>query len=96
MRLLTLSVFAAALATAPAAWAQAICIKPGAPACMNDMTTFVSAEKMQNCQFEVKDYADRTMAYLKCLSDEHQATGGELTRNVERFNCRLSGNRNCG
>lgn len=96
MRLVTISAFAAAMLAAPAVWAANICIKPGVPSCMNDATTFVSADKMQACQFEVKDYADRTMAYLKCLSDEHSATGQELTRNIERFNCRLSGNRNCG
>ncbi|HYG88285.1 MAG TPA: hypothetical protein VD978_18730 [Azospirillum sp.] len=96
MRLVRMSVFAAAVLAAPMAWAANICVKPGVPACMNDNTTFVAADKMQTCQFEVKDYADRTLAYLKCLSDEHQATGQELTLNIERFNCRLSGNRNCG
>ncbi|HYH38502.1 MAG TPA: hypothetical protein VD860_09810 [Azospirillum sp.] len=86
----------AAGTVAPGARAAAICIKPLVPACMNDTTTFVSADKMQSCQFEVKDYVDKTMAYLTCVSDEHKATGQELTRNVERFNCRLSGRQNCG
>lgn len=72
------------------------CVKPGVPVCMDDSTTFVSADKMSNCQFEVKDYVERTMSYLKCLNDENVGTGREMTRNVDRFNCRLSGQRNCG
>ena len=97
MRVLCVSVALglAAFAPVPAAWAATVCVKPMVPACMGDGTTFVSAEKMQNCQFEVKDYADKTMAYLTCLSDEHKSTGEELTRNIERFNCRLSGRQNC-
>lgn len=71
------------------------CMKPGVPLCMDDGTTFVSADKMSGCQFEVKDYVDKTMAYLKCLNDENIATGQDLTRNVERFNCRLSGRKGC-
>ena len=86
----------AGLAAAPVANAATLCVKPMVPACMNDGTTFVSADKMQVCQFEVKDYADKSLAYLNCLSDEHKATGQELTRNIERFNCRLSGRPNCG
>jgi hypothetical protein len=101
-RLVGMAVMAAGLAgllaggAAPVARAATICIKPAVPACMNDTTTFVNADKMQACQFEVKDYADKTMAYLTCVSDEHKATGQELTRNIERFNCRLSGRQNCG
>jgi len=72
-----------------------ICTKPGVPLCMSDTTTFVSADKMAGCQFEVKEYVDKTMDYLRCLNEENTSTGQELTRNVERFNCRLSG-RNCG
>ncbi|WP_247884385.1 hypothetical protein [Azospirillum sp. OGB3] len=72
-----------------------ICTKPGVPLCMSDTTTFVSADKMAACQFEVKEYVDKTMDYLRCLNEENTSTGQELTRNVERFNCRLSG-RNCG
>lgn len=72
------------------------CTKPGVPVCMDDTTTFVSADKMSACQFEVKEYVDKTMDYLKCLNEENAATGQELTRNVERFNCRLSGGRTCG
>ncbi|MFC5354220.1 hypothetical protein [Azospirillum himalayense] len=72
-----------------------ICTKPGVPLCMSDTSTFVSADKMAACQFEVKEYVDKTMDYLRCLNEENTSTGQELTRNVERFNCRLSG-RNCG
>ncbi|MBP2294593.1 hypothetical protein [Azospirillum rugosum] len=72
------------------------CTKPGVPVCMDDTTTFVSADKMSACQFEVKDYVDRTMDYLKCLNEENTNTGQELTRNVERFNCRLAGGKTCG
>ncbi len=95
-RLAWMPMAVAALMAVPAANATVICVKPMVPACMGDGTTFVSADKMQDCQFEVKDYADKTMAYLACLSEEHQATGQELTRNIERFNCRLSGRQNCG
>ncbi|WP_051340071.1 hypothetical protein [Azospirillum halopraeferens] len=85
-----------ALATAPAdAGTTTICLKPGVPLCMEDATTFVSAQRMQECQFAVKEYVERTMTYLQCLSDESAATGRELTTNVERFNCRLSGRRDC-
>lgn len=79
----------AALAAGP------LCVKPGVPACMDDSLTFVSADRMTACQTDVKDYVDRTMAYLKCLADENVATGQELTRNVDRFNCRLSGGKTC-
>lgn len=97
MRALWVSVATAlCMLAAPAAWSATICARPLVPACMNDGTTFVSADKMQTCQFEVKEYADKTMAYLTCLSDEHKATGEELTRNIEHFNCRLSGRQNCG
>lgn len=71
------------------------CFRPGVPLCMDDGTTFVSADKMSGCQGEVKDYVDKTMAYLKCLNDENIATGRDLTRNVDRFNCRLSGRKGC-
>lgn len=90
------AVVTVAVAAVPAAGAATICVKPLVPACMNDTTTFVAADKMQACQFEVKDYVDKTMAYLGCVSEEHKATGQEVTRNVERFNCRLSGKQNCG
>jgi len=92
------AVAAGALVGVPRALAATIgsCAKPGVPVCMDDTTTFVSADKMAACQFEVKEYVDKTMDYLKCLNDENTATGQELTRNVERFNCRLSGGRTCG
>ncbi|WP_199229650.1 hypothetical protein [Azospirillum sp. TSO22-1] len=95
VRVIGVAMLAAGMAP-PGVHAATICIKPLVPACMNDTTTFVSADKMQSCQFEVKDYVDKTMAYLTCVSDEHKATGQELTRNVERFNCRLSGRQTCG
>ncbi|WP_247888746.1 hypothetical protein [Azospirillum brasilense] len=97
----TLAPVAALLVLAVAAQSPAraettiICTKPGVPLCMSDTTTFVSADKMAACQFEVKEYVDKTMDYLRCLNEENTSTGQELTRNVERFNCRLSG-RNCG
>lgn len=81
---------------APGAVAQGLCVKPGVPVCMDDTTTFVSADRMTACQQEVREYIDRTMDYLRCLNDENAATGRELSQNVERFNCRLSGTRNCG
>lgn len=71
------------------------CSRPGVPLCMDDGMTFVSADKMSGCQSEVKDYVDKTMAYLKCLNDENIATGHDLTRNIDRFNCRLSGRQGC-
>lgn len=71
------------------------CFRPGVPLCMDDGTTFVSADKMSGCQGEVKDYVDKTMAYLKCLNEDNIATGRDLTRNIDRFNCRLSGRKAC-
>lgn len=71
------------------------CFRPGVPLCMDDGTTFISADKMSSCQGEVKEYVDKTMAYLQCLNDENIATGRDLTRNVDRFNCRLSGRKGC-
>ncbi len=72
------------------------CAKPGMPLCMNDPTTFTNADRMTQCQGEVREYVDRSMAYLQCLSNEHQNASHELSQNVDRFNCRLSGNRTCG
>lgn len=85
---------ASAVETQPAA-TVAGCLKPGVPLCMDDPSTFLSADRMSSCQGEVKDYVDRSMAYLTCLNDENMATGRELGRNVERFNCRLSGRKGC-
>lgn len=94
--ILTVSALTAAAPPARAAGpVGTACVKPGVPACMDDAMTFVSADRMTTCQADVKDYVDRTMAYLKCLADENVATGQELTRNVDRFNCRLSGGRDC-
>ncbi|HEY0837128.1 MAG TPA: hypothetical protein VGE72_24670 [Azospirillum sp.] len=87
---------ALAVAAAPAFAAGGSCAKPGVPVCMDDSLTFVSADRMTACQSDVKEYVDRTMAYLKCLADENVATGQELTRNIDRFNCRLSGGKSCG
>ncbi|WP_244434093.1 hypothetical protein [Azospirillum sp. B506] len=71
------------------------CLKPGVPQCMDDQATFLSADKMSSCQGEVKDYVDKSMAYLTCLNEENVSTGRELSRNVDRFNCRLSGRKGC-
>ena len=71
------------------------CVKPGVPLCMDDQATFLSADRMSSCQGEVKEYVDKSMAYLTCLNDENIATGRELSRNVDRFNCRLSGRKGC-
>lgn len=92
----TLAVATLTAMTTPAAVANTnICLKPGVPLCMDDATTFVSAGRMQECQFAVKEYVDRTMDYLQCLNEESTGTGRELTHNVERFNCRLAGRRDC-
>ena len=71
----TLTLAALALLWAPAAMAQAPCVKPGVPVCMDDTTTFVSAERMTTCQQEVREYIDRTMDYLRCLNEENAGTG---------------------
>lgn len=71
------------------------CLKPGVPQCMDDQATFLSADKMSSCQGEVKDYVDKSMSYLTCLNEENVSTGRELSRNVDRFNCRLSGRKGC-
>jgi hypothetical protein len=87
---------AAPLATAPQPTTPAAgCLKPGVPLCMDDQATFLSADRMSSCQGEVKEYVDKSMAYLTCLNDENIATGRELSRNVDRFNCRLSGRKGC-
>lgn len=82
-------------AAAPVPPPVSTCAKPTAPQCMDDGVTFAAPDKMTGCQSEVKDYVDRTMSYLKCLNDENIAAGRDLTRNVERFNCRLSGRKGC-
>ncbi|ANC91050.1 hypothetical protein A6A40_03555 [Azospirillum humicireducens] len=87
---------AAPLSTAPPSSTPAAgCLKPGVPLCMDDQATFLSADRMSSCQGEVKEYVDRSMTYLTCLNDENIATGRELSRNVDRFNCRLSGRKGC-
>ncbi|CAO3406240.1 hypothetical protein [Azospirillum largimobile] len=87
---------AAPLSTAPQPTTPAAgCLKPGVPLCMDDQATFLSADRMSSCQGEVKEYVDKSMAYLTCLNDENIATGRELSRNIDRFNCRLSGRKGC-
>ncbi|CBS86202.1 hypothetical protein [Azospirillum lipoferum] len=87
---------AAPLSTDPQSTTPAAgCLKPGVPLCMDDQATFLSADRMSSCQGEVKEYVDKSMAYLTCLNDENIATGRELSRNVDRFNCRLSGRKGC-
>ncbi len=71
------------------------CTKPPVPVCMDDVGTFAAPDRMTSCQGDVKDYVDRSMGYLKCLNDENVASGRDLTRNVDRFNCRLSGRKTC-
>lgn len=87
---------AATLSTDPQSMTPAAgCLKPGVPLCMDDQATFLSADRMSSCQGEVKEYVDKSMAYLTCLNDENIATGRELSRNIDRFNCRLSGRKGC-
>ncbi|PWC85713.1 hypothetical protein TSH100_14075 [Azospirillum sp. TSH100] len=85
-----------AVSTAPQPTTPAAgCLKPGVPLCMDDQATFLNADKMSSCQGEVKEYVDKSMAYLTCLNEENVTTGRELSRNVDRFNCRLSGRKGC-
>jgi len=89
-----------------------VCVKPPTPACLDDGTTFVAAERMIDCQVAAKRYIDDTMDYTKCLGEEVRRTNGdlaraadlnnevtrsgeEMTRAVNRFNCRLSGRQDC-
>lgn len=76
------------------AWADA-CVKPPMPACLDDSSTWVAAERLQDCQGAVKRYIDQTMDYTKCLNDEVVRTGDEMTKAVNRFNCRLSARQDC-
>jgi len=86
---------AAGLLVSGAALADA-CVKPPIPACLDDATTHVAAERLMDCQTAVRRYVDETMDYTKCLNDEVVRTGDEMTRAVNRFNCRLSARRDCG
>lgn len=81
---------------AAAAQQAPVCPKPPMPACIDDLTTFVSADRMIACQSAVKDYIDDTMWYLNCRKDGDVATNAELMSAVNRFNCRLSGGETCG
>lgn len=47
------------------------------------------------CQADVRDYIERTMAYLACLNEESSRKSEDLTQTVEQFNCRLGGRRDC-
>lgn len=97
----TLRAFAAAGAvfaslTGVAAAQQApSCPKPPMPACIDDLTTFVSADRMVECQSAVKVYIDVTMNYMACRQNMDSATNAELIAAVNRFNCRLMGGENC-
>lgn len=71
------------------------CPKPPMPACIDDLTTFVSADRMVECQSAVKVYIDVTMNYMACRQNMDSATNAELIAAVNRFNCRLMGGENC-
>lgn len=72
------------------------CAKPPTPACVDDLTTYVSADKMIDCQNVVKEHVDATMAYLACMPLGDAPANAELMNSVARFNCRLQGRDNCG
>ena len=83
------------IASAATAQTTATCVKPPMPACIDDQTTFVSADKMIDCQNAVKDYTETTMVYLACRPQGDVPTNVELMNAVNRFNCRLQGRDNC-
>lgn len=85
----------AAFSTAAAAQQAPVCAKPPMPACIDDLTTFVSADRMVECQNAVKVYIDVTMSYMACRQNLDSATNAELIAAVNRFNCRLSGGEKC-
>lgn len=74
---------------------QRQCVKPPTPACIDDLTTYVSADKMIECQDTVKIHIDAGMAYLMCPPLGDPAANAELIAAVNRFNCRLQGGENC-
>lgn len=84
----------AALGVAVSALASP-CDKPPKPACMGDGTTYVAVEKLLACQDAVREYIDRTTEYNRCLGDEINRTGAEMTRSVDLFNCRLAARQDC-
>lgn len=71
------------------------CVKPPTPACIDDLTTYVDADKMINCQNAVKTHIDATMAYLACTPMGDVPANAELSNAVNRFNCRLQGRDAC-
>lgn len=72
-----------------------VCPRPGMPDCIDDLTTYVSADRMIACQSAVKEYIETTMTYLLCVPRGDAATNEELNAAVHRFNCRLAGGENC-
>ena len=72
-----------------------VCPKPPMPACIDDLTTIYSADRMMECQSAVKAYIDVTMEYLACRQNLDSAANAELIAAVNRFNCRLMGGENC-
>ncbi len=80
---------------ATAQTSQRQCVKPPTPACIDDLTTYVSADKMIECQDVVKNHIDVSMVYLNCPPLGDPAANAELIAAVNRFNCRLQGRDNC-
>lgn len=72
-----------------------VCPRPGMPSCIDDLTTYVSADRMIACQSAVKDYIETTMTYLLCRPGGDEAANDELNAAVRRFNCRLAGGEDC-
>ena len=87
--------FFAMTGVAAAQSAQRQCVKPPTPACIDDLTTYVSADKMIECQDAVKAHIETSMAYLNCTPLGDPAANAALIAAVNRFNCRLQGGENC-
>lgn len=85
----------AATGAASAQTSQRQCVKPPTPACIDDLTTYVSADKMIECQDVVKTHIETSMVYLMCPPLGDPAANAELIAAVNRFNCRLQGRDNC-
>jgi hypothetical protein len=90
----TMMAAALMLAACPA-MAQTVCVKPPVPDCLQENQTYVAADRLMDCQNTVHEYIDRTMDYVKCLNNEVTATGQEMNRNIDRFNCRLAARNDC-
>lgn len=71
------------------------CPRPATPACIDDLTTYVSADRMIACQSAVKEHIESTMTYLLCRPGGDDAANDELNAAVRRFNCRLAGGEDC-